>query len=154
MKASGSKRKQSADGLCEASSEASKPGEGGGLCRFKRKRIGSDERAHERNGATWHSCSRRVVSLGACRGRRGTCDEREGRAAAKKEVPVKSPRPMKSLESRRLCAAKPTASTRCRVAQMRSVLTKPSAKTRCVTTSLGSHSLSPFCCCEASERAA
>ena len=93
--------------MCEASSEASEPGEGGGLRRSKRRSDG-DERAHGRHGATWRSCSRRVVSLGACRGRRGTCDEREARAASKKQVLVKRPRQMKSLESlvsRRLCAA-------------------------------------------------
>ena len=44
---------------------------------------------------------------------------------------------LESLESRRLCAAEPTASTRYRVAQMCSVLTKLSAKARCVCTSLG-----------------
>ena len=61
---------------CEKQAQRlAKPGEGGGLRRSKR-RSGGDKRAHGRHGATWRSCSRRVVSLGACRGRRGTCDER------------------------------------------------------------------------------
>ena len=97
LKASGSKRKQSADGLCEASSEASEPGEGGGLRRSKRRRSGGGKRAHVRHGASWRSWRRRVVCLGACRGRRGTCDEREARAVAKMQVLVVRPRPMKSL---------------------------------------------------------
>ena len=46
LKASGSKVKQSAHGLCKASSEASEPGEGGGLRRSKKSRIGGDEVAH------------------------------------------------------------------------------------------------------------
>ena len=46
----GRKESNPPDGLCEASSEASEPGEGGGLRRSKRSKSGGDERAH---GAAW-----------------------------------------------------------------------------------------------------
>ena len=65
LKASGSKRKQSAgDGLCEVSSEASEPGEGGGLRRSKRRKSGGDKRAHEQgdNGASKQKCCHRSNS--------------------------------------------------------------------------------------------